>query len=156
VFRWHVAGDVVTVGPLRPGVVDLGVTARVDREAMTAELPAAGARALLEWLREHLEDETVEQLEHALGVTEQERDELVERVKTLEGELRGALGQLETLKSAHDLDDQRVRAAEDERDAALLRADGLGRDVERMRSSAQPLEHARATLAARRAGEGLS
>lgn len=106
-----------------------------DAAARSAELPIAAVREMLDHL---VGAEGYAPLEGALeDLAAQEA-----RAEAAETEAREAtklakrlLGEVESLKTAGRLSDQRVEAAENERDAALLRADGLERDVARMRTA---------------------
>lgn len=128
-FEWSERGQRVELFTL-PGIPGGILEARSDgRHGERIELPREALTELLGVLVDHLEDERIPQLEHALGMAEQERDEANDRAKDLEGELRAALADLERHRTALDLSDQRVRALEQRDGFCSCWSDGtLARD----------------------------
>lgn len=83
------------------------------------------ADAVLEHLGQtRIDADRLNETEFALGQAEGERDDALERVRTLEAELRLRLAEIDVHKTAGDLSDRRVR--------------GLERDIERMRAAGLP------------------
>lgn len=84
-----------------------------DATARSADLPVAAVLDLREFIVGSEGDDVRAGLEEALTVTEGERDEALERVKVLEGQLREALATVEQHRTALDLADQRQRALDE-------------------------------------------
>lgn len=124
VFEWHERGQSLELH-LEPGSL-VRIHAHGEIPGTPAEVHVAALHELREALVETIGDpqraellETVHATEQQLGEAERDRDAEHERAERLEAELRAALVQLETHKSAGEIADRRTR--------------GLERDLERMR-----------------------
>jgi len=119
-FEWHERGRGLEVHA-EPGLVRVEV--HDDRGRRPVELSPAVIDALVDGLEGHdwcVPAEEYHDKLSALNDAERDRDTERDRANTLEGDLRHALAELETLKSALDLADQRARAAEADLDELRL------------------------------------
>lgn len=125
---WPERGERLTLGTTLDGATVL--TVADDAGQSTVTLSTRGTEALIAavdtlaggrgWVPEIAHEQTLEEL----ADVERARDEAVERVAELEGELRARLADLEAARTALDLADRRAR--------------GYERDVERMRVAGVP------------------
>lgn len=105
-FEWRSFGDAMVVGTMPDGA--LRVRVETDDASASVILPTGAVAQLVDQLEGHggcvPEDDLAE--------TEAERDTALERVRELEGELKHRLAEIETLKSALAIVDDRQRALE--------------------------------------------
>lgn len=137
VFEWHERGRGLEIHAEPGGLVRVTVCTDAGRYPVT--LPERALVELRRALVEVVGDIDLENAHEALMATEQQlgdaetdRDDALERVRDLEAELRLRLAEIEALKSAGSLSDQRVR--------------GLEADVERMRRAGHPANYGEARL----------
>jgi DNA repair exonuclease SbcCD ATPase subunit len=116
-FAWHERGDSLELHVEPGSLVRVELVDGHAGGALAVELPVAALHELREALVETIGDpqraellETVHAIEQQLGDLERDLERANERTAQLEAELRARLADLETLKSAGALADERQRA----------------------------------------------